>query len=97
MVLGERSLGVNFRYDVIPDDFWTNDQPTTPYNTIHITLLRAQTFDSISIAITDDTAFGGVLACSYAWQIKDWNNVYSGEPESLDGLYRKFPQHNQLG
>ena len=62
-------------YDVIPDDFWTNNQSTTPYNTISITLPRARTFESISLAIIDDTASGGVLACPYAIQIKDRNNV----------------------
>lgn len=51
------------------------NQPTTPYNTINITLPRARTFDSISLAILDDTASGGVLACSYALQIKNRNNV----------------------
>jgi hypothetical protein len=62
-------------YDVIPEDFWTNNQSTTPYNTISITFPRARTFDSISLAILDDTASGGVLACPYAIQIKDRNDV----------------------
>lgn len=62
-------------YDVIPDDFWTNNQSTTPYNTIGITLPRARTFDSISLAILDDTAAGGVLACPYSIQISNNNRT----------------------
>ena len=46
-----------------------------PYNTISITLPRARTFNSISLAILDDSASGGVLACPYAIKIQDRNNV----------------------
>ena len=62
-------------YDVIPEDFWTNNQSTTPYNTISITLPRASTFDGISFATMDDTASAGVLTCPYAIEIKDRNNA----------------------
>lgn len=62
-------------YGVIPDDFWTNNQSTTPYNTISLTLPRSRTFDSISLAVLDDTSSGGVITCPYAIQITDQNNV----------------------
>ena len=62
-------------YDVIPDDFWTNNQSTTPYNTISITLPRPRQFSSLSLAILDDTASGGVLACPYSIQISTNSSI----------------------
>ena len=50
-------------YDTTPDNRWTNNQSTVPYSTISITLPRARKFNSISLAIFDDTARNGVAAC----------------------------------
>jgi hypothetical protein len=53
-------------YDTTPDNRWTNNQSTTPYNKINITLSRPRNFSSVSLAIIDDTARHGVIACPSA-------------------------------
>lgn len=50
-------------YDTTPDNRWTNNQSTTPYDTINITLPRARNISSISLAIFDDIEGGGVITC----------------------------------
>lgn len=58
-------------YDSIPDNYWTNNQSTTPFNTLNITLPRARNMSSISLAVRDDTKAGGVIACPAAVQVTD--------------------------
>ena len=50
-------------YDTTPDNRWTNNQSTTPYNTITVTLPRARKISSVSLAIFADTERSGVIAC----------------------------------
>lgn len=53
-------------YDTTPDNRWTNNQSTTPYNTITVTLPRARNISSVSLAIFDDTrreGEGEAIAC----------------------------------
>ena len=56
-------------YDDTPDNRWTNNQTSSPYTTISITLPRARNISSVSLAIMDDTKKmngiheGGVMTC----------------------------------
>ncbi|KAK8256672.1 Six-hairpin glycosidase-like protein [Phyllosticta capitalensis] len=57
-------------YDEIPDNRWTNNQSTTPFNTLTITLPRARALESISLAVYADVdkkpgslPGGGLIAC----------------------------------
>ncbi|KUJ12643.1 uncharacterized protein LY89DRAFT_673592 [Mollisia scopiformis] len=58
-------------YDTTPDNRWTNNQSTTPFNTMSITLPRARKFDSVSLGIYADTDRGGVIACPSAIYVYD--------------------------
>ncbi|KKY18166.1 putative six-hairpin glycosidase [Phaeomoniella chlamydospora] len=58
-------------YDITPDNFWTNNQSTTPYATITATLPSNRTFSSVSLAILDDSDESGVLRCPAAITITD--------------------------
>ena len=58
-------------YDTTPDNRWTNNQSLFPYSKINITLPRAREMQSISLAIFDDTARGGVAACPDAVKVTD--------------------------
>lgn len=60
-------------YDTTPDNFWTNNQSWVPYNTITIDLASPREFSSVSLAILDDSASGGVLRCPQSIQVKDTN------------------------
>jgi hypothetical protein len=60
-------------YDTTPDNRWTNNQSETPFNTISVTLPRPRQMNSISLAIYDDTARGGVIACPHGIIIHDRN------------------------
>lgn len=56
-------------YDFTPDNRWTNNQSHIPYDSVDITLPRARNFSSISLAIYDDSAKGGVVKCPAAISI----------------------------
>lgn len=56
-------------YDFTPDNRWTNNQSHIPYDSVDITLNRARNFSSVSIAIYDDSAHGGVIKCPEAISI----------------------------
>lgn len=56
-------------YDRVPDNRWTNNQSTTPYNVLNITLPRPRNISSISLAIYSDTTHGGVIACPTSIEI----------------------------
>ena len=58
-------------YDTIPDNRWTNNQSYTPYNVLNYTFPRARKMNSMSLAIMDDTARGGYLACPAYLSITD--------------------------
>lgn len=60
-------------YDEIPSNFWTNNQSTTPTDTLNITFPRPRTFNSISLAVLSDIEQGGVIACPEAIRISDGN------------------------
>lgn len=53
-------------YDTEPDNRWTNNQSTTPFNSVFLTLPRARTFNGVSLAIMEDVERGGVVACPSA-------------------------------
>ncbi|KAK7607128.1 Six-hairpin glycosidase-like protein [Phyllosticta paracitricarpa] len=64
-------------YDEVPDNRWTNNQSTTPFNTLTVTLPRPRKLSSISLAIYADVdkkgglAGGGVIACPARVIVKD--------------------------
>ena len=58
-------------YDTTPDNRWTNNQSYTPYNVLNYTFPRARKMNSMSLAIMDDTARGGYLACPAYLSITD--------------------------
>jgi len=62
-------------YDETPDNRWTNNQSTTPYNTLNITLPRARNISSLSLAIYTDTSRGGVIACPSDILIKSRSGI----------------------
>ncbi|CZR59962.1 uncharacterized protein PAC_09857 [Phialocephala subalpina] len=72
-------------YDTTPDNRWTNNQSTTPFNTISINLPRARKFDSVSLAIFADTDRGGVIACPSAIMIHDRNGTLLASRNPWDG------------
>lgn len=57
-------------YDNIPQNYWTQNQSSRPWNTLSITLPRARNLSSVSLAIIDDTAAGGVIKCPAAISVK---------------------------
>lgn len=56
-------------YDTVPQNSWTQNQSTVPYNTISIRLPRARNVSSVSLAIIDDLAEGGVITCPQAVKV----------------------------
>ncbi|KAK7542863.1 Six-hairpin glycosidase-like protein [Phyllosticta citribraziliensis] len=64
-------------YDDVPDNRWTNNQSTTPFNTLTVTLPRARSLPSISLAVYADAnkkgglRGGGVMACPARVVVKD--------------------------
>ncbi|KAK5111096.1 hypothetical protein LTR62_005295 [Meristemomyces frigidus] len=58
-------------YDTTPDNRWTNNQSQVPYSTINVTLSRPRQIHSLSLAIFDDTARGGVAACPAGIRVLD--------------------------
>lgn len=72
-------------YDTTPDNRWTNNQSTTPFNTIAITLPRARTFNSVSLAIFADTDRGGAIACPTAILVHDGNGTLLASRNPWDG------------
>jgi len=50
-------------YDSVPDNYWTSNQTSAPVNKLTVTLPRPRTFGSISLAVFDDSARGGVIRC----------------------------------
>jgi len=69
-------------YDTTPDNRWTSNQSYTPYNVLNYTLPRARKMSSISLAVMDDTARGGYLACPAYLSIVDraGNNLAKRDP-----------------
>lgn len=61
-------------YDTTPDNRWTNNQSTSPYNSLYVTLPRARNMSSVSLAVFVDTDRGGVIACPAGYKIIDSNN-----------------------
>lgn len=72
-------------YDTTPDNRWTNNQSTTPFNTISINLPRARKFDSVSLAIFADIDRGGVIACPSALMVHDRNGNLLASRNPWDG------------
>lgn len=66
-------------YDTTPDNRWTNNQSTTPYNTITVTLPRARNISSISLAIFDNTDREGVIACPQGVRVTTANGSVVAE------------------
>ena len=71
-------------YDRIPDNRWTNNQSTTPFDTIEINLPRPRTFNSVSLAMYVDIGSaplfdGGVIACPEAIKISTRNGSVLAE------------------
>jgi len=62
-------------YDTTPDNRWTNNQSETPFNTISVTLPRPREISSVSLAVYDDTARDGVIACPRAVLVRDRNGT----------------------
>lgn len=58
-------------YDREPNNFWTNNQSTSPFSHIDITLPRPRTMSSISLAVIDDLEQGGVITCPLAINVTD--------------------------
>ena len=50
-------------YDDTPDNRWHNNQSFQPFSNVNVQLARPRTFNSISLAIIDDSAVGGQLVC----------------------------------
>ncbi|KAI9700527.1 MAG: hypothetical protein M1820_006826 [Bogoriella megaspora] len=72
-------------YDTTPDNRWTNNQSTTPFNTVMIRLPRARNISSVSLAIIDDTDrmdgihHGGVVTCPAAIRVTIGNGSVVAE------------------
>ena len=58
-------------FDDIPTNRWTNNQSTTPFNTINVTFPRPRTFSSVSLGIWADNMRGGVISCPQAIRISN--------------------------
>ncbi|GME25418.1 uncharacterized protein K452DRAFT_262464 [Neofusicoccum parvum] len=58
-------------FDATPDNRWTNNQSYSPYATINVTLPRARHLTAISLAVLDDRAEGGAIACPRAVDVVD--------------------------
>lgn len=64
-----------FSYDTTPDNRWTNNQSTSPYNTVTVTLPRARNLTSVSLGIFVDTDRGGVIGCPASLRVTDGNGT----------------------
>ena len=53
-------------YDNPPDNFWSNNQSHTVASWLNFTLPRARTFSTVTIAVYDDSARNGAIACPEA-------------------------------
>lgn len=69
-------------YDATPDNRWTNNQTSSAYSTVNVTLPRTRTFSSMSLAVyadvdegnpEDPAAIGRIIDCPGGIQIKDAN------------------------
>lgn len=56
-------------FDDVPTNRWTNNQSTTPFDTINVTFPRPRTFNSVSLGIWADNMRGGVISCPQAIRI----------------------------
>ena len=87
-------------YDETPDNRWTNNQSTTPYNTLNITLPRPRNISSLSLAIYTDTARGGVIACPTDVLIKTHTSILAERrnwtcvPNTLNTILFAPPSNN---
>ena len=59
-------------FDDVPTNRWTNNQSTTPFNTINVTFPRPRTFNSVSLGIWADDMRGGVVSCPQAVRISNF-------------------------
>ncbi|KAI9796081.1 MAG: hypothetical protein M1833_006503 [Piccolia ochrophora] len=92
-------------YDTVPDNFWTNNQSAgAPYNVINVTLPRPREFNSVSLAIYDDSARGGVVKCPAGIKISARDGKTLAErnpwttcvPNSLNTVLLDEPSDNPL-
>lgn len=72
-------------YDTTPDNRWTNNQSTSPYNTINITLPRPRNLTSISLGIFVDVSRGGVIACPSDILVTTGNATVIAERRNWNG------------
>lgn len=73
-------------YDTpFPQNYWTQNQSSRPWNTLTMTLPRARKLRSLSLAIIDDTAAGGVLTCPDAIRIALANGSVLAERRPWSG------------
>lgn len=56
-------------YDDPPDNYWSNNQSRTPADWLNFTLPRARPFDSVTLAVFDDSGRNGSIACPSGIQI----------------------------
>lgn len=59
-------------FDDVPTNRWTNNQSTTPFDTINITFPRPRTFNSVSLGIWADNMRGGIISCPQAIRISNF-------------------------
>ncbi len=60
---GYKTSTASFGTTLRPDNRWTNSQSFTPYNVLNYSLPRARKISSLSLAVMDEIARGGHLAC----------------------------------
>ena len=92
-------------FEDVPSNRWTNNQSTTPYDTINITFPRPRTFNSVSLGIWADDMRGGVIACPQAIRISNFaDNTVLAErnpwtsciPNALNTVSFDTPSANPL-
>lgn len=66
-------------YDNIPQNYWTQNQSTRPWNTLTIHLPRPRKISSISLAFIDDLANGGVITCPTGLRVTTANGTLLAE------------------
>ncbi|KAF1353503.1 Six-hairpin glycosidase-like protein [Delphinella strobiligena] len=66
-------------YDTLPQNHWTQNQSTRPWDVLQIQLPRARNISSISLAFLDDLADGGVITCPSAIRVTTSNGSVLAE------------------
>ena len=78
-------------YDFIPDNYYTNNGSNIPADWLNFTLPRPRTFSSVTIAVYDDSARGGMLHCPAGLYVYVHNTTTTSPPNEDHLAFQLIP------